>query len=57
MWNTDIIYIPAKINYAYLICVLDSYSRKIIHGDVSQTMTTDNKQRDLWQNQSAGQHL
>ena len=35
MWHTDISYIPIKNTHAYLICVLDGYSRKIIHGELS----------------------
>ncbi|PTW01339.1 transposase InsO family protein [Halanaerobium saccharolyticum] len=47
MWHTDISYIPVKNTHAYLICVLDGYSRKIIHGELSQTMTADDMQRVL----------
>lgn len=47
MWHTDITYIPVKDSHAYLICILDGYSRKIIHGELSQTMTAEDMKRIL----------
>jgi len=47
MWHTDISYIPVKNTHAYLICVLDGYSRKIIYGELSQTMTSEDMKRVL----------
>jgi putative transposase len=47
MWHTDITYIPVRDNHAYLICILDGYSRKIIHGELSQSMTSDDMIRIL----------
>lgn len=47
MWHTDITYIPVKDSHAYLICILDGYSRKIVHGELSQTMTAEDMKRVL----------
>lgn len=39
-WCTDITYIPMPIGYAYLCCIMDWYSRKILGWEVSNTMET-----------------
>lgn len=40
VWRTDITYIPTVSGHGYLISVLDSYSRYIIHAELLYTMTT-----------------
>lgn len=40
VWRTDITYIPLTNGHGYLISVLDSYSRYIIHAELLPTMTT-----------------
>ena len=47
MYHTDITYIPVNDQHAYLISVLDGYSRKIIHGELSLTMTSEDMKRVL----------
>ena len=37
-WHTDISYIKIMGVYYYLICVLDGYSRSIIHWDIRESM-------------------
>jgi len=41
MWHIDITYIPVANDHAYLISVLDGYSRCIVHSKLSLTMTTE----------------
>ena len=41
MWHMDITYIPVADGHAYLISVLDGYSRYIVHSKLSLTMTTE----------------
>ncbi|MCK8826054.1 DDE-type integrase/transposase/recombinase [Fuchsiella alkaliacetigena] len=41
MWHIDITYIPVKDDHAYLISVLDGYSRCIVSSKLSLTMTTN----------------
>lgn len=41
MWHIDITYIPVANDHAYLISVLDGYSRHIVHSKLSLTMTTE----------------
>ena len=41
MWHMDITYIPVGNQHAYLISVLDGYSRYIIHSKLSFTMRTE----------------
>lgn len=38
-WHTDISYIKIMGIYYYLICVLDGYSRSIIHWDIRESMS------------------
>lgn len=38
VWATDITYIPVKNGFAYLVCILDLYSRKILVSNLSNTM-------------------
>ena len=45
MYHTDITYIPVADQHSYFISVLDGYSRKIIHGELSLTMTADDMER------------
>ena len=47
LWHTDITYIPVKDGHAYLISVLDSYSRFVVHSELSRTMTSDDMKRVL----------
>ncbi len=37
-WSADITYIPMKKGFMYLMAVMDLYSRKVIHWDLSNTM-------------------
>jgi len=37
-WAADITYIPMKKGFMYLMAVMDLYSRKVIHWDLSNTM-------------------
>ena len=41
VWATDITYIPMRRGFAYLIAVIDWYSRKVLSWRLSNTMTTD----------------
>ena len=45
MYHIDITYIPVADQHSYFISVLDGYSRKIIHGELSLTMTADDMER------------
>ena len=47
VWHTDITYIPVKDGHAYLISVLDDYSRFVVHSELSRTMTSDDMKRVL----------
>ncbi|MBS3768584.1 MAG: IS3 family transposase [Candidatus Cloacimonetes bacterium] len=47
VWHTDITYIPVKDGHAYLISVLDDYSRFVVHSELSRTMTSDDMERVL----------
>jgi len=38
VWATDITYIPVKNGFAYLVCIIDLYSRKILVAQLSNTM-------------------
>lgn len=38
VWSTDITYIPVKNGFAYLVCIIDLYSRKILAANLSNTM-------------------
>lgn len=38
VWATDITYIPVKNGFAYLVCIIDLYSRKILVSNLSNTM-------------------
>ncbi|MFZ5535567.1 MAG: IS3 family transposase [Patescibacteria group bacterium] len=38
VWSTDITYIPVKNGFAYLVCIIDLYSRKILVSSLSNTM-------------------
>lgn len=38
VWATDITYIPVKNGFAYLVCIIDLYSRKILASNLSNTM-------------------
>ena len=38
-WHMDISYVRLKGIYYYLICVLDGYSRMILHWDLRESMT------------------
>jgi transposase InsO family protein len=40
VWRTDITYVPLAIGHGYLISVMDSYSRYIVHSELLPTMTT-----------------
>ena len=44
VWHIDITYIPVAQRHAYLITVLDGYSRDPVHHELSQTMTADDMQ-------------
>ena len=44
IWHMDITYIPVEKKHAYLITVLDGYSRYPVHHELSQTMTADDMQ-------------
>jgi putative transposase len=41
VWATDITYIPMRRGFAYLIVVLDWYSRRVLSWKLSNTLTTD----------------
>lgn len=41
VWATDITYIPVKNGFAYLICIIDLYSRKILVSNLSNTMNKE----------------
>ena len=41
VWATDITYIPMRRGFAYLIVVLDWYSRRVLSWRLSNTLTTD----------------
>lgn len=47
MYHIDITYIPVNNQHSYLISVLDGYSRKIIHSELSLTMTAEDMKRVL----------
>jgi putative transposase len=38
VWATDITYIPVRNGFAYLVCVIDLFSRKILVSTLSNTM-------------------
>ena len=40
-WHTDISYVRLSGIYYYLICVLDGYSRSIVHWDLRESMTDE----------------
>ena len=40
-WATDITYLPMRRGFAYLIVVLDWYSRRVLSWRLSNTLTTD----------------
>ena len=40
-WTTDITYLPTAKGFAYLVAILDLYSRKVLAWRVSNAMTTD----------------
>jgi len=44
-WHIDITYVPVANGQAYLITVLDGYSRYPVYHELSQTMTADDMQR------------
>jgi len=41
VWATDITYLPMAKGFAYLVAILDLYSRKVLAWRVSNVMTTD----------------
>jgi putative transposase len=41
VWATDITYLPMAKGFAYLVAILDLYSRKVLAWRVSNAMTTD----------------
>ena len=41
VWATDITYIPMAKGFAYLVAILDLYSRKVLAWRLSNAMTTD----------------
>lgn len=41
VWATDITYIPMAQGFAYLVAILDLYSRKVLSFRVSNALTTD----------------
>jgi putative transposase len=41
VWSTDITYIPVKSGFAYLVCIIDLYSRKILASLLSNTMNKE----------------
>lgn len=41
VWASDITYLPMACGFAYLVAILDLYSRKVLSFRVSNTMTTD----------------
>lgn len=41
VWCTDITYLPMRKGFAYLIAIMDWYSRKVLSWRVSNTMDTD----------------
>lgn len=45
VWHTDITYIPVAEGHAYLITVLDGYSRYPVHYELTRTMTADDMKR------------
>jgi len=47
MWHTDITYIPVEDDHAYLISVLDGYSRYVVHDELCRTMTAQDMERVL----------
>ncbi|MCF8012540.1 MAG: DDE-type integrase/transposase/recombinase [Clostridiales bacterium] len=47
MYHIDITYIPVNTQHSYLISILDGYSRKIIHSELSLTMTAEDMKRVL----------
>jgi putative transposase len=38
VWATDITYIPLKVGFAYLVSIIDLYSRKILAWDLSNSL-------------------
>lgn len=38
VWQTDITYIPMQKGFMYMIGIIDVYSRKLLHWDISNTM-------------------
>lgn len=45
VWHTDITYIPIGDSFAYLISVLDGYSRYIVHYELCLSMTARDMER------------
>ena len=41
VWATDITYLPMAQGFAYLVAILDLYSRKVLAWRTSNTLTTD----------------
>jgi len=41
VWSSDITYIPMRRGFAYLVAVLDWYSRRVLSWRLSNTLTTD----------------
>jgi hypothetical protein len=41
VWAADITYLPMAQGFAYLVAILDVFSRKVLAYRVSNTMTTD----------------
>lgn len=41
VWASDITYLPMACGFAYLVAILDLYSRKVLSFRVSNTMSTD----------------
>ena len=41
VWATDVTYLPMAKGFAYLVAILDLYSRKVLAFRVSNTLTTD----------------
>jgi len=45
LWHIDITYIPVGAGFAYLITVLDGYSRLPVHWELCRSMTAEDTQR------------
>ena len=41
VWSTDVTYLPMAKGFAYLVAILDLYSRKVLAFRVSNTLATD----------------